>query len=118
MRSALSRPAVAALALAAALALSGSPASAASLDSARLGFAQGGRGTLLVSSDWDDRRYRRHRHSYRGYYGDTVVDAPFTHVETGYRGRVAVDAPFASVRVGRRGTWVRAPFVDIFVPRW
>jgi hypothetical protein len=37
----------------------------------------------------------------------TAVDVdPGTHVE----------APFASVHVGRYGTWVRAPFVDLFVP--
>ena len=69
---------------------------------------------VLVAEDWDDdddRPYRRHHH------GSHVVDAPFTHVETGVRGRVAVDAPFASVRVDRRGTWVRAPFVNLFVPR-
>ena len=70
---------------------------------------------VLVDGDWDDDdwEYRRYRRYYRGSY----VRAPFTRVETGYRGRVAVDAPFASVRTGPRGTWVRAPFVNIFVPR-
>jgi hypothetical protein len=52
----------------------------------------------------------------RGYYDDYYVDAPFTRVERRGR-RVAVDAPFASVRKGRYGTWVRAPFVDLYVPR-
>jgi hypothetical protein len=52
----------------------------------------------------------------RGYYDGYFVDAPFTRVERRGR-RVAVDAPFASVRKGRYGTWVRAPFVDLYVPR-
>lgn len=59
-------------------------------------------------ADEDDnhrRWYRPHRH----------VDAPFTHVETGRR--VIVEAPFASVYVGRHGRHVRAPFVDLWVPR-
>ncbi len=57
-------------------------------------------------------------HPYRRRYArSTYVRAPFTRVETrGYRA-TAVDAPFVSVRVGRRGTWVRAPFVDLFSPR-
>jgi hypothetical protein len=58
--------------------------------------------------------YWRRRH--RDYYDDYYVDAPFTRVERRGR-RVAVDAPFASVRKGRYGTWVRAPFVDLYVPR-
>jgi hypothetical protein len=65
--------------------------------------------------DWDD-RHRRRSWSYDSD-GDHVVEAPFTRVETGRRGRVAVDAPFSSVRVGKRGVWVRAPFVDIYVPK-
>jgi hypothetical protein len=55
----------------------------------------------------------------RTYYVDDQgvehVRAPFTSVDTG-KG-TAVDAPFTSVRTGRRGTWVRAPFVNLFVPK-
>jgi len=67
---------------------------------------------LRVHDTWDgDRPYRR-RYKNRNY-----VRAPFTRVETrGYRW-TSVDAPFASVRVRRHGTWVRAPFVDLYVPR-
>lgn len=45
----------------------------------------------------------------------TYVRAPFTSVDTGRDTWVA--APFARVYSGRRGTWVRAPFVDLWVPR-
>jgi hypothetical protein len=45
----------------------------------------------------------------------TYVRAPFTEVESGRHTWVA--APFARVYSGRRGTWVRAPFVDLWVPR-
>ncbi len=61
-----------------------------------------------------DAHIRRHHHHHRHV---VVVDAPFTYVETRRYNRVAVDAPFASVRVGGRGTWVRAPFVNLWVPR-
>ncbi len=70
------------------------------------------------------KKYRKHRYSYRrgykrrhrGYRHRRVVRAPFTRVETGRR--VIVDAPFASVYVNRRhGVHVRAPFVNLWVPR-
>ena len=118
MTSVISRAAGASLALAGAIAMSGAPASAAPLGGHRASAAHDGRAVTLVSDDWDDRRHRRHRHYFRDYDGDHVVDAPYTHVETGYGGRVAVDAPYASVRVGRRGVWVRAPFVDLYVPKY
>jgi hypothetical protein len=54
---------------------------------------------------------------YRSSRGDRVVEAPTTRVETNRRGKVAVDAPFTSVRRDNRGVHVRAPFVDIYVPR-
>ncbi|MCB1485550.1 MAG: hypothetical protein KDJ17_11735 [Hyphomicrobiaceae bacterium] len=57
------------------------------------------------------RRYK-HRHD-RDY--ERHVDAPFTHVETGRR--VVVDAPFAFVHVDRHGRYVRAPFVNLWIPR-
>lgn len=62
------------------------------------------------SRHWENqRRYDR---------ANVVVEAPFTYVETRRRHRyVAVDAPFTSVRVHGRGVWVRAPFVDLYVPR-
>lgn len=56
--------------------------------------------------DWDGRRHHR---------GRRHVDAPYTHVETGRR--VVVEAPFASVYVGRRGRHIRAPFVNLWIPR-
>lgn len=63
----------------------------------------------VTSADAHSRKYRHHH--------DRVVDAPFTHVETGPRHRTSVWAPFTRVHVSRRGTYVRAPFVDLFVPR-
>lgn len=117
MTARLSRAAGASLALAGAIAMSGAPASAAPLGGHRAWAGHDGRAVTLVSDDWDD--HRRHRRHYRDHDDgdDHVVDAPYTHVETGYGGRVAVDAPYASVRVGRRGVWVRAPFVDLYVPK-
>jgi hypothetical protein len=64
---------------------------------------------LLQLVDNDDKRYWRHHHGRSVHVREpfTAVDVdPGTHVE----------APFASVHVGRYGTWVRAPFVDLFVP--
>lgn len=58
----------------------------------------------------DDRWHRRH---YRDH--GTYVRAPFTDVDTHHG--THVEAPFASVHTGRYGTWVRAPFVNLFVPR-
>ena len=60
---------------------------------------------------WGNRRYHRH------YDRDVVVDAPAAYVDTRGHRRVWVDAPFAAVRVHPRGVWIRAPFVDIYVPR-
>lgn len=57
------------------------------------------------------RKYRRH---YR--YSDNHVDAPYTRYRG--RGRVHVDAPFAYVKRNRRGLHVRAPFVDLYIPRY
>lgn len=54
--------------------------------------------------------HRRH-HQGRNH----IVDAPYTHVESGRH--VAVDAPFTTVYVGRRGRYVRAPFVELWLPR-
>lgn len=56
-----------------------------------------------------------HHHHHRHYRRDRVVEAPFTYVETGRR--VVVEAPFTTVYVGRRGRYVRAPFVNIWIPR-
>jgi hypothetical protein len=75
-----------------------------------------GESAVIRVHDRGDRHYRRKHRRYR-HHDRHVVDAPFTYVETDHGGRVEVDAPFTSVRVGRRGTWVRAPFVDIYVPR-
>ena len=59
--------------------------------------------------------HRRAGHNLRHYRRGRIVDAPFTYVETGRR--VVVDAPFATVYVGRHGRYVRAPFVNIWIPR-
>lgn len=63
------------------------------------------------------RRSYRHRHySGRYYHRRTrVVEAPFTYVESGRR--VLVEAPFATVYVGRHGRYIRAPFVNLWIPR-
>lgn len=59
-----------------------------------------------------------HRNGYKHHRRTRVVAAPFTYVEKGYGRRgVLVDAPFAFVRTGRRGRYIRAPFVDIWIPR-
>jgi hypothetical protein len=48
---------------------------------------------------------------------DTQVRAPFTSVDTSKSKGTQVQAPFTSVETDDRGTYVRAPFVDLFVPR-
>lgn len=62
----------------------------------------------------DTHVYRRHHHHTRD---GVLVEAPFTTVDTRYHRSVAVDAPFTSVRVHGGGVWVRAPFVNLWVPR-
>lgn len=54
----------------------------------------------------------RHRHYDRD---DEHVRAPFTSVDTG--GATHVEAPFATVHNDRYGTYVRAPFVNLWIPR-
>lgn len=57
----------------------------------------------------------RHRHYGKRYYRrGHIVDAPFAYVESGRR--TYVEAPFTTVYVGRRGRYIRAPFVDLFIP--
>ena len=58
--------------------------------------------------------YWKRRHYYRDYDGEHVR-APFASVDTGPGTRV--EAPFATVHTDGRGTYVRAPFVDLWVPR-
>jgi hypothetical protein len=84
------------------------PAAAGPISAAQGESAHEGAVELVRDGHWRRRN--------RGYYDDYYVDAPFTRVERRGR-RVAVDAPFASVRKGRYGTWVRALFVDLYVPR-
>jgi hypothetical protein len=48
---------------------------------------------------------------------DTQVRAPFTSVDTDSKERTRVEAPFTSVDKDEDGTHIRAPFVDLFVPR-
>ena len=66
------------------------------------------------------RNKRHHRkHAHKHHRRHRIVEAPFARVDTGYGRRrgVQVDAPFAFVSVGRQGRYVRAPFVDLWVPR-
>lgn len=73
--------------------------------------------TVTAINYSEGRSWRHSRYDRR--YNDRVVhvDAPFTTVETRRYRYTAVDAPFASVRVHGRGVWVRAPFVNLYVPR-
>lgn len=65
-------------------------------------------GTQLVQeAGYYKRRWR--------YRDGAYVRAPFTSVDT--RRDTFVAAPFARVYSGRYGTWVRAPFVNLWVPR-
>lgn len=114
MNSSISRAALAATVLMAALAASITSASAHRWGGYKI--SRHDRTIVHVSNDEDYGWRRNHRRNHR-YDGPVVVDAPFTYVETGYRRRVAVDAPFTSVRVHRGGVWVRAPFVNLWVPR-
>jgi hypothetical protein len=109
--------------LAASLALSAAgltaiaPAAAGPLGAAPGATSRGDRVVLVGhrSKGWEG---HGHRHRHRGYaYRGTYVRAPFTRVKTRGNRWTSVDAPFASVRVRPWGTWVRAPFVDIYVPR-
>lgn len=65
------------------------------------------------------RRYHRNRGSYGeyGYVGGGHTHAPYTHVDSS-RGSVVVDAPAAYVSQSRYGVRVRAPYVDIYIPRY
>jgi hypothetical protein len=106
---------ISAFALAAGLALGALPAAAGpGLTPTAKSVAAAQDHVVLASHARRDRRWSKRR-AHRRHV--TVVDAPFAYVETRGHRRTAVDAPFTSVRVGRRGTWVRAPFVDIYVPR-
>lgn len=81
-------------------------------------LAGGARSTL--AADAADLHRIGHRHSRRivrrHRHDDVEVDAPTTYVRT-YRGYVVVEAPFTSVERSHRGVRVRAPFVDLWVPR-
>jgi hypothetical protein len=96
-----------ALAVAAGLALAGQASAAPSAVVAAPGDA-----ALVQKVDYQRRWWRRH---YRDSYGETHVRAPLTSVDTGRE--TFVRAPFARIYNGRAGTWVRAPFVNLFVPR-
>ena len=48
---------------------------------------------------------------------DTQVRAPFTSVDTNKSKGTQVEAPFTSVQTDDGRTRIRAPFVDLFVPR-
>jgi hypothetical protein len=119
----LSRALVPALVITAAMAMGLEPAAAGPWSGHR-GQAFGSGSAVVRVSD-DDSRGRHHRRVHPDDYDDYgddddddgVVRAPFAYVDARYSGRVAVDAPFTSVLVGRRGVWVRAPFVDLYVPK-
>ncbi len=96
--------------LLAALAATAMFASAAAAHPGRTNLAPAHGSGLIKVHDADD-EYRWHRHHRRHH----SVDAPYTRVEAGRR--VIVDAPFASVYVGREGRHIRAPFVNLWVPR-
>ena len=66
---------------------------------------------LVQDVDYKKRRWRNY---YRDEDGEHVR-APFTDVDV--NGGTHVEAPFTGVHTNRYGTWVRAPFVDLFVPR-
>lgn len=113
MRKSIRRALASGLAIAATMALAATPSSAATWRGKRVysGYDR----TVVRVADDDVRTWRRHRAWVRR--GELVaVRAPFTYVETRPYRHVAVEAPFASVYVDRGGTWVRAPFVDLYVP--
>lgn len=105
-----------------AVAMSATPAAALSPPS-RIALA-GALGSDVVTIH-NKRSHRKHsaknshRYAHKHHRRTHIVDAPFTRVETGHRYRrgVLVDAPFAFVTVGRRGRYIRAPFVDLWLPR-
>jgi hypothetical protein len=63
---------------------------------------------LMQPVDYDGKRRWRYRNG-------THVRALFASVDSDRDTYVA--APFAQVYSGRYGTWVRAPFVNLWVPR-
>jgi len=65
---------------------------------------------LVQEAGWRRGRWWRSN----GY--DTDVEAPTTSVRTN-DAYMDVEAPLTSVRKGPRGTWIRAPFVNLYVPR-
>jgi hypothetical protein len=90
--------------------VAGVPAASAASFASLLQTPSGGTQVQLVggdsqySDDYDDGR-------------DTSVRAPFTSVDTDSKERTRVEAPFTSVDKDEDGTRIRAPFVDLFVPR-
>lgn len=62
------------------------------------------------------RYYARRRYYDDGYYYDRDYDRP--RVRHYGRGHVDVDALYARVRRDRHGVHVRAPFVDLYIPRY
>jgi hypothetical protein len=110
---------VAAAAVLTAGALLSAPASALSIPAQHA--AAGAHGAGQHISKVHTKRHHTHHQKYsaKRYRHHHVVEAPFTRVETGrrYRRGVIVDAPFAFVSVNRHGRTIRAPFVDLWIPR-
>lgn len=65
---------------------------------------------------WGKRRWGKRRHYTRHYRGYRGYDNGYYYGRRHYSRPVIVDAPFTHVYVGR-GVHVRAPFVNLWVPR-
>ncbi len=63
----------------------------------------------------DYRTYERRRYHYRDRYD---YDAPYVRHYGRHYGRTRVDAPYAHVHRDRHGVHVRAPYVNIYIPRY
>jgi hypothetical protein len=88
---------------------------AAAVIPAGAGAAPIGAAAKNVSAPSEVVKVHTRKHKHYGRYYERHVDAPFAHVETGRH--TVVDAPFTTVYVGRHGRYVRAPFVNLWIPR-
>lgn len=102
----------AAAAVAVALFAAALPASAAPLG---VRAAEAKSETLVTEVHYKRKYAKRYKGRYYKY-GRRHVDAPYTYVDR-YSGRTVVDAPHAYVTRSRRGVHIRAPYVNLYVPR-